>query len=170
MPNIRDIVVPYVRLACLLYTVSSALWTIVHKAQIHTPGYHWRLALRYVHEYLSMLTVHRFHSVINHHLHNLRPFSWRLVEVRHTEVWFNYEQQLQHLYTLAHPWLTLIRALPWLTLLSKPHSDNIFIHWLSITLSNVGHLNYHSRSDRHFQHRTPKVLFRTHPNRNTSMT
>ena len=41
---------------------------------------------------------------------------------------------------------------------------------LSITLSNVGHLNYHSRFDHNFQHRTAKVLIRTHPNRNASMT
>ena len=41
---------------------------------------------------------------------------------------------------------------------------------LSVTISNVGHINCHSRSHRHFQHRTAKVLFHSHPNRNTSMT
>ena len=41
---------------------------------------------------------------------------------------------------------------------------------LSVTLSNAGHLNCHSLFDRHFQHMTAKVLFHTHPNRNTSMT
>ena len=41
---------------------------------------------------------------------------------------------------------------------------------LKVTISNVGHVNCHSRSHRHFQHRTARVLFHTHPNRNTSMT
>ena len=41
---------------------------------------------------------------------------------------------------------------------------NSFIHsevhmTLSVTISNVGHVNYHSLSERHFQHRTAKVLF-----------
>ena len=47
---------------------------------------------------------------------------------------------------------------------STPHMS------LSATLSNLGHLNYHSRSHRDFQHMTAKVLFHTDPNRNTSMT
>ena len=41
---------------------------------------------------------------------------------------------------------------------------------LSITLSYIGHLNYHSLSDRRFQHMTAMVLFHTHPNTNTSKT
>ena len=36
---------------------------------------------------------------------------------------------------------------------------------LSITLFNVGHVNRHSLSDCHFQHKTTKVLFHTPPNR-----
>ena len=41
---------------------------------------------------------------------------------------------------------------------------------LVVLLSNVGYLNCHSLSDRHFQHMTAKVLFHTHPNGNTSET
>ena len=52
---------------------------------------------------------------------------------------------------------------------------NRFIHStiqmaLVVLLSNVGYLNCHSLSDRHFQHMTAKVLFHTHPNGNTSET
>ena len=47
---------------------------------------------------------------------------------------------------------------------SSPHMS------VSVTISNVGHLNSHSLPDCQFQHMTAKVLFHTHPNRNTSMT
>ena len=35
---------------------------------------------------------------------------------------------------------------------------------LSVTLSNIGQVNCHSLSHRHFQHMTIKVLFHTQPN------
>ena len=47
---------------------------------------------------------------------------------------------------------------------SAPHLSQ------SITLSNVGPLNCHMPSHRHFQRRTAKVLFHTHPNSAITMT
>ena len=66
-------------------------------------------------------------------------------------------------------------------LMSPEYDSNVnsnyskFIHSVpplsqSITLSNVGHLNCYSLSNRHFQHMTAKVLFRRNQNWTTWMT